>query len=863
MLKELENIDDECDKLGLAFIKIDDDHLAKEFGIDDELPVLVYFEKQIPSVYQDDLRIEEKVLAWLTLQVTSDEIEEVTDKMLDSLIERMAHIAVLFYNSGDKRNAEIIKELEHIDDDCDRNDIVFVKTDDLDAATKYGVRDRLPSVVFFENEVPAIYEGVITKEEELLSWLIEQQSSVEIEDINSKTLAALIENAGAVAVLFYDKDSPKSAYVLKELENIDDDCDKYDIPFVKIDDDKVAKEYGVMDELPILVYFEQKLPTVYEGDLHIEDAVLGWLVKQRTEDTIEEVTEEILKDLIKSREFVLVFYAPDVCKECRDILHNLEHIDDDTDEHGILFVTTDDLEMAKTKVGLKKFPGLVLFRNGDPIVFRGDLMNTEEILKWTTSSESLERSDQIESVNPKMLSKLLDRSTFVAVLFIKDKSKECDVSVQKLETVDHIVAESGISFVKINDLELATEYGIVTFPTLIFFKKRFPQFYDGDLKDERKVLEWMVNVKGQKEDLIELVDRKMLQVLISDVANIAVFFYDKVKCETCDQIMEELEHIDDDTDKYGIHFVKTEDIEYAKELGIHMFPALVYFEEGAPSIYDGDLLQEEQVLTWLIRQKTEDTIENVNRDILFRLVADREYLAVFFYKNDDDESDEIIEHLENIDDDCGDYEVHLVKISDNLIAKKYGIRVPPGLVFFRRGKPVKYDGDLFDEVEVLEWLTRPENMESSDAIERVNRRMFERLMGKLNYLAVLFYSKNDCKQCDRVLEELEKIDDEADAAGMKFVKIEDLTLSKEYGVFALPALVFFKKSDALTNMGETESTIFAGDLKKADKILEWLMSQKDPGHDKIEEVDENTLRRILEAHEHVAVYFCMYSKMSR
>ncbi|KAI1286795.1 Protein disulfide-isomerase A5 [Halotydeus destructor] len=857
VLKELENIDDELDSQGLPFIKIDDDHLAREYGIDDELPVLIYFEKQIPSVYQDDLKNEEKVLAWLTRQLTSDEIEEVTDKMLDALIERTPHIAVLFYNSNqyDSVNKEMIKELEHIDDDTDRYNIVFVKTDDLKAAVKYGVRERLPAVVFFENEVPVIYEGVLSNEEEVLSWLIEQQSSVEIEDINSKTLASLIENAGAVAVLFYDNDSPKSATVLKELENIDDDCDKYDIPFVKIDDDRLAKEYGVLDELPLLVYFENKLPTVYEGDLHKEEEVLSWLVRQRTEDTIEEVTEEILVDLIKTKEFVLVFFAPDNCKDCAQILHNLEHIDDETDDHGILFVTTDDVKFAKDKVGMKKFPALVLFRNSEPVIYKGNLHDEQEILTWTTSSETLVKSDEIESVNGRMLDKLLDRSVYVAVVFVKEKSAECDKTLAKLETIDHIAEENQISVVKINDLELAQEYGISVFPTLIFFKNRFPSFYDGDLKEENKVLEWMVETKGRKEDVIELVDRKMLQVLISDVANIAVFFYDAENCPSCVQVMEELEHIDDDTDKYGIHFVKTEDITFARDLGISNLPALVYFEEGAPSIYDGDLLKEEQVLEWLIRQKTEDTIENVNRDILFKLIAEREYLAVVFYLQDDDRSNDIIEHLENIDDDCGDYEVHLVKIYDNLIAKKYGIRNPPGLVFFRRGKAVKYDGDMLDEIEVLEWLTRPENMESSDAIERVNRRMFERLMCKLNYMAVLFYSRTDCKQCERVLEELEKIDDEADSAGIKFVKVEDMALGKAWGVFALPSLVFFKKSEALDKLGETESVIFAGDLKKGDKILEWLISQKDPGRDKIEEVDEPTLRRILEVHEHVTVFF--------
>ncbi|RWS24346.1 uncharacterized protein B4U80_03687, partial [Leptotrombidium deliense] len=851
VLKELENIDDDCDKHKLPLVKIEDELLAKAYGVDDELPVLVYFEKQIPSVYQGDLMNEDKVLQWLTKQLVQDEIEEVTEKMLDALIERTAHIAVLFYNSKDKRNAAILKELEHIDDDCDRNGIVFVKTDDLEAADKYNVRDKLPTIVFFENEVPAIYDGDISNEDNVLKWLIEQQNSVEIEDINSKTLSALIKNAGSVAVLFYDSDSPKSASVLKELENIDDDTDKYDIPFVKIDDDKLAKEYGVMDELPIIVYFENKLPTVYEGDLHREEEVLQWLVKQRTEDTIEEVTEEILSDLILDRQYVLVFFAPDHCKECKDILHQLEHIDDDTDDHGILFVTTDDLELAKSKAKITNFPALVLFRNGEPTIYEGNMHKADEVLEWVTSEEALDTPDQIEEINEKMFDKLLSKSHFVAVLFSKEKScTECEKVLEQLENIDHLAEEQDIDFVKITEPKIAKEYSVTNFPTLVLFKRRFPIYYEGDLKNEDAVLKWLMDNKGQKEDVIELVNKKMLQVLINDVENIAVFFYDKDRCSVCDKILVELEHIDDDTDKYGIHFVKCEETGYARDLGISQLPALVYFENGAPSLYDGDLLEEEAVLDWLVKQKTEETIENINRDILFKMIADKEYLAVFFYKDDDDESDEIIEHLENIDDDCGDYEVYLVKIIDNLIAKKYGIRNPPGLVFFRRGKPVKYEGNLFEEEEVLEWLTRPENMESSDAIERVNKRMFERLLGKVNYLAVLFYSKDDCKQCDRVLEELEKIDDEADSAGIKFVKIEDLALAKGFGVYALPALVFFKKG-----LNDNEPIIYAGDLKKGEKILEWLIAQKDPNLDKIEDVEGDLLRSLIESTDHVAVYF--------
>ena len=43
-----------------------------------------------------DLSKEEEVLKWLSRQVQSDEIEDVTDEMLDMLIEKKKHLAVLF-----------------------------------------------------------------------------------------------------------------------------------------------------------------------------------------------------------------------------------------------------------------------------------------------------------------------------------------------------------------------------------------------------------------------------------------------------------------------------------------------------------------------------------------------------------------------------------------------------------------------------------------------------------------------------------------------------------------------------------------------------------------------------------------------
>lgn len=65
-----------------------------------------------------------------------------------------------------------------------------------------------------------------------------------------------------------DKDQKKSQKVLTELENIDDECDNNNIAFVKIDNKKEALEYGI-ETMPCLVYFERRIPHIYEGILYV------------------------------------------------------------------------------------------------------------------------------------------------------------------------------------------------------------------------------------------------------------------------------------------------------------------------------------------------------------------------------------------------------------------------------------------------------------------------------------------------------------------------------------------------------------------------------------------------------------------
>jgi hypothetical protein len=45
------------------------------------------------------------------------------------------------------------------------------------------------------------------------------------------------------------------------------------------------------------------------GDLLNEDEVLKWLIEQKNSATIEEVTDEILEDLIEEYEYVVVYFS--------------------------------------------------------------------------------------------------------------------------------------------------------------------------------------------------------------------------------------------------------------------------------------------------------------------------------------------------------------------------------------------------------------------------------------------------------------------------------------------------------------------------------------------------------------------------
>lgn len=70
----------------------------------------------------------------------------------------------IFVSSDDKdqrRSKKVLAELENIDDECDEKNIVFVKIDNEEEAKEYGI-ETIPSLLYFESEIPYIYEGKLS-----------------------------------------------------------------------------------------------------------------------------------------------------------------------------------------------------------------------------------------------------------------------------------------------------------------------------------------------------------------------------------------------------------------------------------------------------------------------------------------------------------------------------------------------------------------------------------------------------------------------------------------------------------------------------------------------------------------------------
>lgn len=107
---------------------------------------------------------------------------------------------------------------------------------------------------------------------------------------------------------------------------------------------------------------------------------------------------------------------------------------------------------------------------------------------------------------------------------------ECDEIMNALEQIDGEADLFGIDFVKVSSPEAAERYNIINVPSLVYFRKKTPLIYDGDLTQEDKILQWLTSQDVfEIKNEIEEVNKKMLDKLLDENEFLAVFFCESIR----------------------------------------------------------------------------------------------------------------------------------------------------------------------------------------------------------------------------------------------------------------------------------------------------------------------------------------------
>jgi len=602
ILKDIETIDDDAEKANIQFVKINDKRHGKSFGIK-KFPALTMISDGQVFIYEGDLKDEAAVLEFLTDDDNfsmGDKIEDVDAETLISIIETDPFVSVFFYDES-KESSKALEHMEDIDDDSDVFDIRFIRIKDPELADDYSLR-KIPCLVFFRREIPVVYAGELKDEQEMLEWLIKNQSSADDDDVIEETteekLEIMVDNVDSLLILFYDN-SRLSTRVLDVMETVDDDCDRKDVIFVKVKDRALAAKYNV-DEFPTLMFFENQIPSVFDGELEKPNEVLVWLEDLLTGADIEQVTNDILDKLISVKPYMAVVFFKEDDPKSTAALEILEELDDDLDEANIVFVKLDD-EKEAAEYGIETFPRLVVFENGIPNLYDGEFTNQQDILGWIMAESSGDHT--IEIVTDNMLDQIVATNDHVAVVFYIKGDPKSEKLIEALEHIDDEANENEfpIKLLRIDDPQEADEYGIEEFPAMVYFDKRIPNIYSGDM-DTVDILVWMTE---QTEGChIESVSVEILSMLIRKHDDVTVFYYDdSIRQER--MLLEELEHVDHILEAEGITLVSVNDPVAAEKFSVDVIPAIVHYQFKQPHYYTGDLTNEKKIVQWVLKIREE------------------------------------------------------------------------------------------------------------------------------------------------------------------------------------------------------------------------------------------------------------------
>jgi thioredoxin-like negative regulator of GroEL len=101
----------------------------------------------------------------------------------------------------------------------------------------------------------------------------------------------------------------------------------------------------------------------------------------------------------------------------------------------------------------------------------------------------------IEDVDEDKIDEILKDAVKNLVVFFYDgrvNCPNCGEALSEVEEIDDDIEATGyIEVVKTDDRRVAREFGVNTFPSLVYFRRRNPILYDGEFKDSEIVWRWI------------------------------------------------------------------------------------------------------------------------------------------------------------------------------------------------------------------------------------------------------------------------------------------------------------------------------------------------------------------------------------
>ena len=332
-------------------------------------------------------------------------------------------------------------------------------------------------------------------------YIFAKRTRQAILEVDQSELQSLIDKEAYVAVLYQD-DTKKCAKTLHDLELIKADAFLFKISWRKMNS---------TDNCSIILYRNGQ-PVIFTGKTDRQTAVLKWSIKEIYcyMDEPLDVNQHQFEVLIRSfRNFVLVLTSPKI-KSSRQLINDFrKQTDWCSNTNRLLVVSTQNMDVIKS-LDLPRRPPLMLHVvHGLYIIYDGNLADMNTIMEWI----NVEIPTNLKVVGESHLDRIFHREEIVLVFFIDESTPLLNAALKT--TGRDLEFTFGLAAVDVTDVQVATEYNITSFPSVVLYENGDFKHYSRDLKVDKNVTQSAERVKQWIIERLEATDRIVVKEITS------------------------------------------------------------------------------------------------------------------------------------------------------------------------------------------------------------------------------------------------------------------------------------------------------------------------------------------------------------